>query len=159
MKNEEGSIAYQLLETGTLAKFRIVDTSTEISPDKENLYVRAELEFQADEYGDPADIVEWASFGFIFTLAVLSFADARPRGISEVDFKTEDEFNVGDFLQCLSFGKSGLHFSADYIRGRCLKTDITIRSDGSITLTTWGRGQTALRWLDRLKGKKLMEVL
>ncbi len=159
MKNEERSIGYRLLETGTLAGFRIVDTSTELTPDKENVCVRVELEFQAEEDDDPADIVEWASFGFIFVLAVLSFTDARPRGSSEVDFNTKDEFNVGDFLQCLSFGKSGLHFRADYIRGRCLKTDITIRPDGSATLTTWGRGQAALRWLDRLKGKKFMEVL
>ena len=92
---------------------------------------------------------------YLFVLAVLSFTDARPRGSSEVDFNTKDEFNVGGFLQCLSFGKSGLHFRADYIRGRCLKTDITIRPDGSATLTTWGRGQAALRWLDRLKGKSL----
>ena len=158
MKSDR-SIAYDLLRTGTLAEFRIVDTSTELTPDKENIHVRVELEFQAEEDDEPADVVEWAAFGFIFALAVLSFEDARPRGISEVDFNTKDEFNVGDLLDCLSFRKSGLRFSADYIRGRCLKTDITIRSDGSMTLTTWGRGKAALRWLDRLKGKQLMEVI
>jgi hypothetical protein len=79
------SIAFDLIRTGTLAEFRILDTSTELTPDKENVHVRVELEFQAEEDDDPADFVEWASFGFIFALAVLSFEDARPRGISEVD--------------------------------------------------------------------------
>ena len=64
-----------------------------------------------------------------------------------------------DFLEGLSFGKRGLRFRADYIRGRSMKTDITVRSDGTVTLTTWGRGEAALRWLDRLKGKKLMELV
>ena len=40
-----------------------------------------------------------------------------------------------------------------------MKTDVTIRADGTVTLTTWGRGKAALRWLDRLKGKKLMEAV
>ena len=104
-------------------------------------------------------MVEWAAFGFIFVLAVLSFADARPRGISEVDYSAKDDLTVADFLEGLSFGTRGLHFRADYIRGRSMKTDITVRSDGTVTLTTWGRGEAALRWLDRLKGKKLMELV
>jgi len=46
--------------------------------------VRAELIFEDDEDTDPEEIVEWAAFSFLFTLAVLSFHDARPRGISEL---------------------------------------------------------------------------
>jgi hypothetical protein len=41
----------------------------------------------------------------------------------------------------------------DYIRGRSMKTEVTIREDGSVTLATWGRGESALRWLDQLQGK------
>ncbi len=150
----------QLLETGSLVLFRIVDTQTELSPDKENVYVRADLVFQGDdEDTDPAEIVEWGAFGFLFILATLSFHDARPRGISEVDFHTKDNFNVADFFACLTYGQNGLHLRADYIRGRSMKTDITIRSDGTVTLTTWGRGQSALRWLDTLRGKKPMTVV
>jgi hypothetical protein len=59
----------------------------------------------------------------------------------------------------VDFEISGLRFYADYIRGRSMKTDITVRSDGTVRLTTWGRGEAALRWLDRLKGKKLMELV
>ncbi len=150
----------QLLETGSIVLFRILDTQTELTPDKENVYVRTDLVFQGDdEEDDPAEIVEWGAFGFLFILAALSFHDARPRGISEMDFLTKDNFTVSDFFECLTYGQNGLHLRADYIRGRCMKTDITIRTDGTVTLTTWGRGQSALRWLDKLQGKTLMDVV
>ena len=147
--------AQSLLETGTLVLFRVVDTHTELSPDKENVYVRADLVFEGDDdETEPRQIVEWAAFGFLFTLAVLSFHDARPRGISEVDFRPNDHFTVGDFFESLTFGERGLHLRADYIRGRSMKTDVTVRPDGTVTLTTWGRGESALRWLDHLQGKR-----
>jgi hypothetical protein len=135
--------------------FRIVDTHTEISPDKENVSVRVELEFEGDDVDtEPADIVEWGAFGFLFTLAVLSFHDARPRGISEVDYEPRDAFTVADFFECLSFSEQGLQLHTDYVRGRSMKTDVAVRPDGTITLTTWGRGESALRWLDKLRGKQ-----
>lgn len=150
----------QLIEIGSLVLFRTIDTHTELSPDKENVYVRADLVFQGDDEDiEPAEIVEWGAFGFLFILATLSFHDARPRGISEVDFLTKDDFTVDDFFKCLTYGQNGLHLRADYIRGRCMKTDITIRPDGTVTLTTWGRGQSALRWLDKLQGKTLIDVV
>ena len=65
----------------------------------------------------------------------------------------------GHLFEGLRFSYGELHFSADYIRGRCVKTHITVRPNGTVTLTTWGRGQTALRWLDRLKGKRLMQLI
>ncbi len=157
--NSDRTAGLELLKTGTLVDFEVVNKSTELAPDKENVHVRIDLVFQAEDPEEPSDVVEWAAFGFIFVLTVLSFADARPCGISEVDYSAKDDLTVGDFLEGLSFGPRGLHFRADYIRGRCLKTDITIRPDGTVTLTTWGRGEAALRWLDRLKGKKLMEVV
>ena len=49
--------------------------------------------------------------------------------------------------------------SADYIRGRSIKTDITIRPDGRTTLATRNRGEAASRWVQRLKGKKVLEVV
>ena len=150
----------QLLETGTLVEFSILDTHTELSPDKENIAVRADLVFTGDDEDmDPADIAEWGAFGFLFVLASLSFNAARPRGYSEADFLPQDNFTVDDFFECLSYKQTGLHLRADYIRGRSVKTDITVRPDGTVTLETWGRGQTALRWLDRLQGKKVMGLV
>lgn len=144
-----------LLETGTLVQFRVVDTHTELSPDKENVFVRADLVFEGDdEDTDPADIVEWGAFGFLFTVASLSFHDARPRGASERDYQANDTFTVTDFLDGLAFGQGEVRLQTDYLRGRSMKTNLTIRPDGTVTLTTWGRGESGLRWLDQLQGKQ-----
>ncbi len=51
---------------------------------------------------EPAEVVEWGAFGFLYTLAVLSFHDARPRGMSAQDYQAKDEFSVADFFECLS---------------------------------------------------------
>jgi hypothetical protein len=40
-----------------------------------------------------------------------------------------------------------------------VKTDVEVRPNGTVELATRGRGKAALRWLDRLKGKKLLEVI
>jgi hypothetical protein len=159
MNIDERTAGHELLKTGTLVDFEIVDKSTELTSDQENVYVRIDLVLNADEDGEPEDVVEWAAHGFLFCLAVLSFADARPRGASDTDYLPEDELTVTDFIEGLSFGVGGLRFYADYIRGQSMKTDITVRTDGTVTLTTWGRGKVALRWLDRFKGKKLMELV
>jgi len=80
--------ALSLLGTGTIVPFRVVDTVTGLSIDKESVFVRADLVFGGNgENADPEEIVEWAAFGFLFTLATLSFHDARPRGTSERDFE------------------------------------------------------------------------
>lgn len=150
----------QLLETGILVQFRILSTHTEPAPDKENIAVRADLIFLGDdEDTEASDVAEWGAFGFLYTLASLSFDDARPRGYSDRDFLSKDNFTVSDFFECLNYKNCELHLSVDYVRGRCVKTDITVRPDGTATLETWGRGQTALRWLDKLQGKKAMGLV
>lgn len=154
MKDSNKHACQQLLETGALVEFRILDTHTELSPDNDNIAVCAELIFTGDDDIDPADVVEWGAFGFLFVLASLSFIDARPRGYSAAEYVPEDEFTISDFFECLTYRQAGLHLRADYIKGRSVKTDILVRPDGTVTLETWGRGQTALRWLDRLQGKK-----
>ena len=157
MTDEARLIGYRLLEIGAMVGYRLVESHLETSPDGRNLFARLELVFGSEEQDEPAELAEWGSFGFIFVLAVLSFADARPRGLSDMDYIEEDEFSVADLFECLRFVGGEIHFSADYLRGRSLKTDIIVRPNGTVTLTTWGRGKTALRWLDRLKGKKHLE--
>ena len=71
----------------------------------------------------------------------------------------EDEFSLFDFFQCLRFVRGKLDFHSDYIRGRCMKMKVSIGPDGMGTLETWGRGKVALGWLDRLKGKKLLQLV
>lgn len=159
MEQSERSAGHQLLKTASLVDFRIGEPDIQACTDGENLALTVDLVLSADADEDPADIAEWASFGLIYALAALSFADARPRGASGMDFTENDEFTVGDLFDCLRFVDGELRFTSDYLRGRCMKTDITVRKDGLLTLHTRLRGQAALRWLDRLQGKKTLTLL
>lgn len=160
MNADDQIAAAELLESGTLVEFRVLDVRVQPAPDEAEFGVQIDLQLgTVDEEGDISNDVEWGSFGFLFVLGVLSFADARPRGMSEAEFREKDQFRVADILKCLSFARGELHFSADYIRGRRMKTDIVVRADGTVTLTTLGRGKSALHWLDRLQGKKTMRVI
>lgn len=155
----ENVAEFKLLETGTLVDFDIINKESELSPDKENLSVKVDLQITGEEDDDPEDIVEWAAFGFIFVIASLSFYDGRPRGISGIDFEKEDQFSVADFLEGLTYHRDGLRFHGDYIRGRSLKTEINVAIDGTVWISTWGRGESLYRWLDLLKGKKTLRAI
>jgi hypothetical protein len=159
MNHLDRSAGYQLLETASLVDFRIGEPIIQTCTDGENIFLQVDLRLGGDDEEEPADIAEWASFGLIFALAVFSFADARPRGLSDQDFVDADEFTVGDLFECLHYVNGELRFSSDYLRGRCMKTDITVRKDGQLTLSTRNRGQAALRWLDRLQGKKMLTLV
>ena len=159
MNQLDRSAGYQLLETASLVDFSIGEPIIQACTDGENIFFQVDLMLGGDEEEEPADIAEWASFGLIFALAVLSFADARPRGLSDRDFVDDDEFTVSDLFECLRFVSGELRFSSDYLRGRCMKTDIAVRKDGQLTLSTRNRGQAALRWLDRLQGKKMLTLV
>ena len=50
-------------------------------------------------------------------------------------------------------------FDADYVRGRMMKTRIVIGSNGRFTVETGNRHEMALRWLDRLRGKKHIRLV
>jgi len=102
---------------------------------------------------------EWGAFGFMFVLAVLSFTGAKPRNMSELEYEEKDEFKLADFIERLRFVRGELCFDTDYIRGRRIKTHVVVRSNGTVVLETIGRGKAALRWLDQLKGKKLMRLV
>jgi hypothetical protein len=146
--------ALHLLEMGTLVPFRVVKEEVTPGTDAGEFAVRVEMEMDGEEEAEPADVASWGAFGFMYVLASLSFHDARPRGTSEVDYQERDDFSVCDFLECLRFERGELRFYADYVRGRRMKTGITVRSEGTVTLETLGRGKSPLRWLARLQGKK-----
>ena len=160
MTENDRVLGHHLLETGVVVPFRLLEQEILPAPDPAEFGARLKLKFEPeDEDEDPEDIVEWGAFGFMFVLAVLSFADARPRESSVLDYRETDELTVSDFLGCLSFRRGALEFRADYIRGRRMKTDIAIGPDGSVTLTTIGRGKAPFHWLDRIQGKKPMRVI
>jgi len=107
---------------------------------------------------DP-DILESCSFGIIYALGVLSFAGARPRGVSGMHFEEKDEWLVPDMLRHLRFQHGSLHFYADYVRGRMMKTTVEVRQDGTILLETINRGESAARWVATLQGKRKFAIV
>jgi hypothetical protein len=147
-----------LLESGTLVDFKITGTQIHEGPDPAEFSIEIDLEFPPDPETEESDL-EWGAFGFLFVIGVLSFADARPRESSIIEYAEKDEFRVGDLIQCLRWEGGALKFSADYIRGRRMKTEMVLRPDGSGRLTTAGRGKAPLLWLERLKGKKRLQIV
>ncbi len=156
MTPEDKSAGMHLIDNGLLVEFKILDVQVLPSSDDAEFGFRIDLRLGDEE--DSND-VEWGGLGFCFALAVLSFADARPRGASEIDYQADDQITLMDFLEGFSFVSGELHFRGDYIRGRRLKTDISVKPDGMVRLETVGRGKAALQWLDRLKGKKMMSLI
>ena len=167
MGSDTRMIGYELLKTGTLVSFRIVTEEVLSAPaDEAEFGLRLQLKFvphegeeEEDEDQVAEETAEWGAFGFMFALGVLSFAGAKPRNMSELEYEERDEFKLADFIERLRLVRGELCFDADYIRGRRMKTRILVRSNGTVTLETIGRGKVALRWLEQLKGKKLMQLV
>ena len=74
--------AAELIESGTLVEFRILDVRIRPSPDEAEFGVEIDLQLGTEEDGDFSNDVEWGSFGFLFVLGVLSFAVVPHRGMS-----------------------------------------------------------------------------
>jgi hypothetical protein len=95
----------------------------------------------------------WA-FGVLFTLSLMSFTYAAPRGYSEMHFEPDEEWNLEYFLQGLEFEYGKLKYSGDYVSGRHMKTTIIFEPGGRVILDTRNRGRGADRWIMHLQGKK-----
>ena len=95
----------------------------------------------------------WA-IGVLYTLSLMSFSFAAPRGYSAEYFIPDEQWNLGYFVQGLSFRDKRLCFSSDYVSGRLMKTEITVESGGRVTLRTTNRGRGAERWFMHLQGKR-----
>ena len=150
MEREE-PIEHELIKTATVAEIGV--TSTEASPTSTgDRFVRIEGRLGDDEESH----VEWAAFGFLYVIGLMSFEAARPRGNSDIDFREKDTWSASDMLRGLRYENGRLSFEADYVRGRMMKTDVTIFPDGRFTLTTTNRGEAASRWVGRLQGKKFL---
>jgi len=94
------------------------------------------------------------AFSILFTLSLLSFTYAAPRGYSENEFIPDEEWNLEYFLDGLKFENGRLKYSGDYVSGRHMKTNILYEPGGRVTLETRNRGKGAERWMLHLQGKK-----
>jgi hypothetical protein len=159
--NDDQHVARELLRTAAVVPFTV--TAHEVIPggDEGEFSVRLEISF-ADEGSpdqDREDIVEWGALGFLFALGVLSFADARPRGLSEAEFDPNDDFRLADFVAALKFRNGELHLDTDYVRGRRMKTRAIVRAEGTALIETRGRGKAVLNRMCRLKGEKALRAV
>lgn len=102
--------------------------------------------------------VDDGALALIFALAVLSFHDARPRGMSDIDYIERDEWTLDDLCRHLHFSKGTLGLDADYVRGRMMKTRVTVSPTGVVDIQTTNRHQMASRWINTLKGKKHLRL-
>ena len=152
MTDEHESIELELIRTGTLVDFEIVNTNIQPTAAGDDSHVRLTLQI-------PEDDVECFAFALVYVLGLLSFHDGRPRGYSGKFFDDDDEWRADDMLRHLEFRRGCLHFDADYVRGRCVKTTVEVTSHGIVTVETVNRGEAALRWVDKLKGKKYLRVV
>lgn len=94
------------------------------------------------------------AIGVLYTISLMSFSFATPRGISEEYFIPEEQWNLGYFIQGLEFRDKSLCFSSDYVSGRLMKTEIIFESGGRVTLIP-STGEGVLRgslWICKANG-------
>ncbi len=151
MSTDEKPIELDLIESIACVDIKLLKTEKQPTT-ADDWHVHIDGRFGDEDEDD----VDFAGMGFIYAVALLSFADARPRGISDIHFVSTDEWSVADTLRHFRFERGELHFYADYVRGRCMKTDIWVRSNGTFALETINRGQAATRWIARLQGRKVL---
>ena len=147
---EDLPIEYELLKDVLALDLQVVNT--EVGEVYENQSVQITMR-------DDPEILESCALSLIYAIGVLSFADARPRGISDMHFREHDDWTAGDMLRHLRFRDGRIHFHADYVRGRCVKTTVDIDPDGKIVLQTVNRGEAALRWVAKIQGKKMLSLV
>jgi len=94
------------------------------------------------------------AFSILFSLSLLSFTYAAPRGYSKNEFIPDEEWNFEYFLEGMEFEGGYLKYSGDYVSGRHLKTTVTYEPGGRVTLDTRNRGKGADRWMLHLQGKQ-----
>jgi hypothetical protein len=153
--NVEKLTGLKLLEETVGIPLKIVSNDYEETRGFEDcLLSHHEIVFQIKEE-DPDD---WA-IGVLFCLSLMSFTYAVPRGMSEIEFVPDEEWNLGYFVQGLQFRYKAIRFTSDYVSGRLMKTDIKFEPGGQVTLTTRNRGRGAERWLLNLQGKKHIQAV
>jgi hypothetical protein len=150
MPQEDLDAMVELVRTAALARFRILRTEGEERPDGSWLQLTCHVH---------REDVAWAAVPMIYAIGALSFADARPRGSSGLHFEEDDQWRVADMAHRLRFDRGSLVFDADYVRGRMMKTTVSIGPTGRLVIRTRNRHEMAVRWLRSLRGKKHLRLV
>lgn len=149
MKDDVLAVA-ELLRAAASARLRVLGIEGHESPD--GSWQRVTCHVHRED-------VSWAAVPLIHTIAALSFADARPRALSEADYQETDEWLIADTLGRIQLQHGMLVFDSDYIRGRMMKTRLTIDMDGRLVIETRNRYEMTRRWLDILRGKRQIRLV
>ena len=107
--------AFRLLETGVAVPFRVVKEEVLPAPDESEFGMRVTLQLEdpEDPEGDAQELVSGAPLASCLCWRCPpSFADARPRGLSESEYNEADELRLADFVDGLTFRRGTLHFHA-----------------------------------------------
>ncbi len=120
------SVEHDLLEAVVALDLQLVDTKID-SLDGEIVHLKIVLQ-------DDPEVLSSCAWSLIYAIGALSFHDARPRGFSDRDFVENDEWTAADMLAGLCYENGRLHFHADYVRGRSVKTTVTIDREGKIVV-------------------------
>lgn len=147
---KDGSVAVSLLTTAAMARLRLLNI--EGSEDGDLAWQRVDCHVHRED-------VPTAAVPLIHALAALSFADARPRGISDLEYEDGDEWSLADLVPRLTLEAGTILFDADYVRGRMMKTRIRIASNGRLTIDTRNRYMMTERWLGILRGERRIRLV
>lgn len=155
MFSEDEPIELDLLRSGACVDLFTQEANITPVPHADDVCIgdRVHVRIEGRIGDEEDDDVEFAAFGLIYAFGALSFADATPRGNSMLDYRMQDQWTAADMLRHVRFVRGELHFHADYVRGRMMKTTVKVRKDGTFVLETVNRGEAALGWLARLKGE------
>ena len=148
--NDEMEAVYELMKSAAVAGFRICHIEGEEHPDRSWQHVTCHLH---------REDVSWSAIPLIYVIGTLSFADARPRGVSDIDYIEKDEWHLADMIPRLQLERGGIVFDSDYVRGRMMKTRVTVGPDGKMVVETRNRHEMAVRWLRTIKGKKHLRLV
>jgi hypothetical protein len=141
----------ELLRSALALSLTVEETDITPTVDATNMVVRIRGRFGGRDGGSGGEGDEsWGAIPLIFAIGALSFEDAGPRGASQDDFEPEDVWAVADLLAGIRYVRGDLHFYADYVRGRCMKTRVVVNRDGGFEIETVNRADAATRWIARL---------
>ncbi len=101
-----------------------------------------------------------SQFPVLFLLSSLAFLEAAPQmieGAMDGEYLGEDGWTPSDFLTHIRFNSHRISIELGSVRGRLVKTEISLSSSGLLEITTRGRGRSADRWLAAVQGQSHLE--
>ncbi len=103
----------------------------------------------------------------LFLLTSLAFLEATPgqrndaldEDEEETEFNEVDGWTPADFLSHLKFEDGRLQICLGRVRGRSVFTELSVFPEGELLIRTFGRGQSAIRWLAYVQGRTHLQKI